>query len=323
VTKSIERAQKKVEENNFGIRKRLLEYDDVMNIQREAIYKKRNNALQGDRLNIDINQMFLSITANLVDDYRHYNDWDGFRIASISKLGIDPDMDKDFFLGKDANAVIDQYQQQVFEVYEHKNSKVIEVLYPIAKNVYDNEGHKYRRLSIPFTDGSTHILPIAAELSDAVNSNGKSIVKDIEKTVTLSLIDEAWKEHLRDMDDLKESVQSASFEQKDPLVIYKMSAYKYFETLVYNINEKVTNYLSKGMLAFEPQDSSELPPPPPVRKQQPQRNLSQNINQTSSNREGGNVPQKQSQVVNSQGMVGRNDACPCGSGKKFKQCHGK
>ena len=326
VTKSIERAQKKVEENNFGIRKRLLEYDDVMNIQREAIYKKRNNALQGDRLNIDINQMFMGLTANLVDDYRHYSDWEGFRIASISKLGIDPDMDKDFFLSKDANSVIDKYQQQVFEVYDHKNAKIIEVLFPIAKNVFENEGHKYRRLSIPFTDGSTHILPIAAELNDAVKTNGKSIIKDIEKTVTLSLIDEAWKEHLRDMDDLKESVQSASFEQKDPLVIYKMSAYKYFETLVYNINEKVTAYLSKGMLAFEPQDSSELPPPPPVRKQQPQRNLSQNINQQSSQesgQQGNQQAKKQSQVINSQAIIGRNDACPCGSGKKFKQCHGK
>lgn len=320
VTKSIERAQKKVEENNFGIRKRLLEYDDVMNIQREAIYKKRNNALQGDRLNIDITSMFNSITCNLIDDYRHYRDWEGLRVASISKLGVDPELDEDFFLKGERNAVVDAYQKQVFEVYAHKNHKIVEVIYPIAKNVYENEGHKYKRLSIPYSDGSTHMLPIAAELEDALKTDGKSIVKDIEKTVTLALIDEAWKEHLRDMDDLKESVQSASFEQKDPLVIYKMSAYKYFEKLVYNINEKVTSYLSKGMLAFEPNDSSELPPAPTKRPQP--KNLSQNVNTPSAQTSAGN-PSKQAPIVKNQFTVGRNDLCPCGSGKKFKQCHGK
>ena len=325
VSKSIERAQSKVEENNFGIRKRLLEYDDVMNIQREAIYKKRYNALSGERLSVDLNNMFLGMTQNLVEMHKNGGTFESFRQESVAVVGIDPKMEEIDFKEGLTKTIVEKYQAQVFEFYERKGQQIGEFLLPMIKNVLENEGHRYKRISVPFTDGRSKMLPVSADLRDAVDSNGKSVMVDIEKAVTLAMIDDKWKEHLRSMDELKDSSQAASFEQKDPLVVYKMEAFNLFEDLIFGINEDVTSYLSKGTLVF--QDGRSL---------EEAREQKTDLKGTSTNRtdETPNAMRQRQAAENANRpkietfkrvdkKVGRNDACPCGSGKKYKQCHGK
>ena len=324
VTKSIERAQKKVEENNYGIRKRLLEYDDVMNIQREAIYKKRRNALSGERLSVDLNHMFESLTENIVLWNKQNGDFDSFRRASLQSLGFDPQLDAAFFAEASTEEIVEGFQKELNEFYQEKCDRRANVLYPIVKNVYENEGHRYKYIAIPISDGSSKNLPISASLKDAVESEGKSIVKDIEQAVTLALIDGSWKEHLRSMDELKESVQAASFEQKDPLVVYKMEAYELFEQLIFKINEEVTSYLSKGKLMIQE--------PEQVREARAQRT---DLSRVKTNRDAeAEAARAAAEGVSRQRSkpetfkrvekkVGRNHPCPCGSGKKFKHCHGR
>lgn len=214
VTKSIERAQKKVEENNFGIRKRLLEYDDVMNIQREAIYRKRKHALEGARLQLDINNMFQAMSENIVNNAKAKNDYSDFVEESMTIMGVVPEMDEETFKAASTDAVVENYQAEIQKHYENKRYKIAEVLMPVIKNVYEHEGHRYKRIAIPFTDGRKHALPVSADLKEAIDTKGRSVMTDIEKAVSLSLIDDHWKEHLRNMDELKESAQGASFEQK-------------------------------------------------------------------------------------------------------------
>jgi preprotein translocase subunit SecA len=326
VTKSIERAQKKVEENNFGIRKRLLEYDDVMNIQREAIYTKRKHALEGARLQLDINQMFNSMAESIVENAKHGNDFDGFLEESMSIMGSVPEVDRETFTNTPAPQLLEKYEDQVHTEYKRKRSKITEVLMPIIKNVHENEGHRYKRISIPFTDGRKNALPVSADLKKALDTEGKSVMLDIEKAVSLFLIDDHWKEHLRHMDELKESSQAASFEQKDPLVVYKMEAYELFEGLVYRVNSDVCSYLSRGTLMMQGNDE--------VREAREQKT---DLSKTSTSRTdelarkaaaaaagaGRRTETVVETVKRDQPKVGRNDPCPCGSGKKYKQCHGK
>ncbi|MEZ4918518.1 MAG: SEC-C metal-binding domain-containing protein [Saprospiraceae bacterium] len=336
VTKSIERAQQKVEENNFGIRKRLLEYDDVMNIQREAIYKKRRNALFGDRLALDINSAFLSITEELVHVHREGGDFETFRMDSLRTIGIDPSIDPDTFKSASANDVIEAYQKQIFDLYGRKRDMVAERLLPLIKDVQSREGNRYKRIVVPFSDGRQG-LNISADMDLAVQTSGSSIMNDVEKVATLAILDDAWKEHLRNIDDLKESVQGASFEQKDPLVIYKMEAYNLFEGLVGHINSNVTSFLLKGTL--------DLPDPEEMRRSQEAQARAEAMRKAQSTRLKTNNRQAQTETqqaaqraaqsagqgdrqaqrspVVKEKTVGRNDPCPCGSGKKYKQCHGK
>ncbi len=337
VTKSIERAQTKVEENNFGTRKRLLEYDDVMNIQREAIYKKRRNALFGDRLAVDINNAFISIAQELVEVHRQGGDFETFRMDSIRMIGIDPEMDAAWFKSAPMGTVLATYQAQIFETYEQKRQHVSDRLLPRIKEVKEREGNRYKRIVVPFTDGSLG-LNISADMDEAVATGGKTIMHDVEKVATLALIDDAWKEHLRNVDDLKESVQGASFEQKDPLVIYKMEAYNLFESLIGHINTSVTGFLLRGTL--------DMPSDEDIQRSQQQATMANNARRLQANRlrasstgdqemtetqkaaqraaqqAGHNVPQRPQPIVKQQ-VVGRNEPCPCGSGKKYKQCHGK
>jgi preprotein translocase subunit SecA len=324
VTKSIERAQKKVEENNFGIRKRLLEYDDVMNIQREAIYRKRKHALEGARLQLDLNTMFLSMAENIVDRSKQANDYEGFVSDSMDFLGTVPNVDEETFRATPLDNLMEEYQEQVTKEYEHKRSKIAEMLMPIIKNVHDNEGHRFKRISIPFSDGRKHPLPVSADLKEAIDTKGKSVMTDIEKAVSLSLIDDHWKEHLRNMDELKESSQAASFEQKDPLVVYKMEAYGLFEGLVGKINEDVCAYLTKGKLLLAVNDE--------VREAREQKtdlskvhtNRIEDVARKSAAANAGRRPETVVETVRrEEPKVGRNDLCPCGSGKKYKHCHGK
>jgi len=329
VSKSIERAQKKVEENNFGVRKRLLEYDDVMNIQREAIYKKRYNALSGERLSVDLNNMFLGMTESLVDLHKNGGNFKTFRNDSMALVGIDPKMDEIDFVEGSFEEVAETYRQQFFEFYERKSNHIGEFVYPSAKEVYENQGHQFKRIALPFTDGGSKLLPVAAELEEAVNTKGKSVMHDIEKAVTLSIIDEKWKEHLRSMDELKESSQAASFEQKDPLVVYKMEAYNLFEDLVYGINGDATSYLAKGTLIFKDGRTLEE-----AREQRTNtRNITTNrrddgkpnanARRQRAAAEGVSQRRKVETFKRTEKKVGRNEPCPCGSGKKYKQCHGK
>ena len=322
VSKSIERAQKKVEENNFGTRKRLLDYDDVMNIQREAIYKKRYNALSGERLSVDLNTMFISLIESLVVAHRKDGNFETFRRGSIEVMGIDPKMDAIDFQEGDEDEIITKMYHQFLEMYERKGQMLSDLVLPQIKHVYETEGHKYKRISLPFTDGVSRVLPAAADLENAVKTNGKSIVRDIEKVVALSIIDEEWKEHLRSMDELKDSSQAASFEQKDPLVVYKMEAFNLFEQLIYRVNEQVTSYLVKGSVVFR--DGTRI---------EEARSQKTDLSKTSTNKDAnalakaaaegaGRGRQKPETFKRDVPKVGRNEKCPCGSGKKYKQCHG-
>ncbi|HAI56334.1 MAG TPA: preprotein translocase subunit SecA, partial [Saprospirales bacterium] len=328
VSKSIERAQKKVEENNFGVRKRLLEYDDVMNIQREAIYSKRNHALNGKRLTVDLNNMFIGLTENIVENNVQYGDYESFRNRSITALGIDPEITEDEFASKNIDDLIDMYQHQVNRMYGTKSKQIRDILLPTIKRVYEAEGHKYKRIAIPYTDGRAKQLNISAGLEEAIGSDGGTIMRDIEKAIMLALIDENWKEHLRAMDELKESSQSASFEQKDPLVIYKMESFNLFEKLMKNINYDVCSYLMKGKLFIDTGDGN--------LKEAKEQKTDLSKMQTNEGRRtaeeqamrraaagAGRAVQKVETFKREQKKVGRNEQCPCGSSKKFKHCCGK
>ena len=328
VSKSIERAQKKVEENNFGVRKRLLEYDDVMNIQREAIYSKRNHALNGKRLTVDLNNMFIGLTENIVENNVQYGDYESFRNRSITALGIDPEITEDEFASKNIDDLIDMYQHQVNRMYGTKSKQIRDILLPTIKRVYEAEGHKYKRIAIPYTDGRAKQLNISAGLEEAIGSDGGTIMRDIEKAIMLALIDENWKEHLRAMDELKESSQSASFEQKDPLVIYKMESFNLFEKLMKNINYDVCSYLMKGKLFIDTGDGN--------LKEAKEQKTDLSKMQTNEGRRtaeeqamrraaagAGRAVQKVETFKREQKKVGRNEPCPCGSGKKYKHCCGK
>lgn len=332
VTKSIERAQKKVEENNFGIRKRLLEYDDVMNIQREAIYKRRTNILNGERFAVDLNNMFESMSEVIVVENRDSGNFDTFRQDSISTLGVDPKMDAiDFKEGSEAD-IVHLYHQQVMERYNRKMNEIMNFLLPRIKEVKETKGNQFKRMSVPFSDGSNYRLNIVASIDEALETNGTSIKSDIEKAIALALIDETWKEHLRSMDELKEAAQAASFEQKDPLLVYKGEAYRLFEELVFDINTKVTSYLLKGDLTFE--DGQTL--------EQAKRQRQSDLSKTRTNRTAASNDPRQRAMARARAAgaavserpkpatfkrdekkIGRNDPCPCGSGKKYKQCHGR
>ena len=324
ITKSIERAQKKVEENNFGIRKRLLEYDDVMNIQREAVYNKRNNALSGERLSVDLYNMIMSLTESLVEDHKSGGDYTTFRNDSLRILSMEPGIDEATFTEGNVGELVKMYQQNVQEGYERKSDRIRELLLPIIRNVYENQGHQYKRIRVPYeTTSREQQLQIAADLEPAVESEGESIMKDIEKAITLALIDENWKEHLRNMDELKDSSQAASFEQKDPLVIYKMEAYNSFEGLIYKINYDVMSYLMGGKLNVQAPEEVREARQKKTDFKRVRTNKDQEAVKRAAARAGRAEVQKPETFRREEKKVKRNDPCPCGSGKKYKQCHGK
>ena len=324
VTKSIERAQKKVEENNYGIRKRLLEYDDVMNIQREAIYNKRANALSGERLSVDLNNLFHAMVETLISDHKAGGNYDTFRQAALAEFGVDPTIEAvDFAEGRERE-LTDRFFQQFREFYDRKSQMISDALLPVIKNVHENEGHRYKRIAIPYTDGRSKMLPISADIELAIKTGGKSIMEDIEKAVSLAIIDEKWKEHLRSMDELKDSVQAASFEQKDPLVVYKMEAYNLFENLMHEINLTTTSYLGLGTIVF--QDGRTLQEAQEQRSDLSRVRTSRTESTGAAARAAAESVSKQPRqqtVKRVEKKVGRNEPCPCGSGKKYKQCHGR
>jgi len=247
MTKTIERAQKKVEENNFGIRKRLLEYDDVMNVQREIIYKRRRHCLQGERLKVDIATMIYDTCEIIVSDSKMSNNFKDFEFELAKIFSIESDFSEDDFKSFDAEEI---FSKTYSKAYDHYNSKMIssaEKVFPVIKNVYENPSNNFQRIVVPFTDGKK-TLNVVSNLEDGYNSKGKTLVNDFEKNISLAIIDEAWKVHLRKMDELKQSVQLAVHEQKDPLVIYKEEAYKLFGSMIEKVNKDIILFLFNGAL---------------------------------------------------------------------------
>ena len=247
MTKTIERAQKKVEENNFGIRKRLLEYDDVMNVQREIIYKRRRHCLQGERLKVDIATMIYDTCEIIVSNSKMSNNFKGFEFEFAKIFSIESDFSEDDFKSFDAEEI---FSKTYSKAYDHYNSKMIssaEKVFPVIKNVYENPSNNFQRIVVPFTDGKK-TLNVVSNLEDGYNSKGKTLVNDFEKNISLAIIDEAWKVHLRKMDELKQSVQLAVHEQKDPLVIYKEEAYKLFGSMIEKVNKDIILFLFNGAL---------------------------------------------------------------------------
>ena len=247
ITKSIERAQRKVEENNFGVRKRLLEYDDVMNSQREVIYKKRRHALFGDRLSLDIANSFYEVAESIVTEYQDLRDFDGFKIELLTVLSIESPVNADEFI----NLTGDEITEKVFEVssihYRNKSEFVAKIAMPVLTDVWDNPENSFKKIQVPFTDGRKS-LQIVADLEKSVNSEGKELIKSLEKSVSLAMIDMEWKEHLREMDDLRQSVQSAVYEQKDPLLIYKFESFELFKQMLDKVNRNIVSFLIKAIL---------------------------------------------------------------------------
>ncbi len=247
MTKSIERAQKKVEENNFGVRKRLLEYDDVMNAQREVVYKRRRHALQGERLKVDIANMVYDTCEVITEQNKAHNDFKNFEFELIKYFSITSPVSEDEFLKLSVQEISNTLYKASYKHYQEKIKKNAEIAFPVIKNVYEDNANKFERIVVPFTDG-IKTLNVVTNLKDAYESNGAQLVNDFEKNITLAIIDDSWKTHLRKMDELKQSVQLAVHEQKDPLLIYKFEAFELFKGMIEKVNKEVVSFLYKGEL---------------------------------------------------------------------------
>ncbi|HBK72397.1 MAG TPA: preprotein translocase subunit SecA [Flavobacteriaceae bacterium] len=247
ISKSIERAQKKVEENNFGIRKRLLEYDDIMNAQREVVYKRRRHALYGERLQVDIVNMVYDTCEAIVSENKATGDYANFEFELIRFSSTSSPFSKDEFSSKSEQALTDDLFDVVYKHYQEKVKRNAEAVFPVIKDVYEKQGNQFERISVPFTDG-VKTLNVVTNLKEAYETEGKGLVTDFEKNISLAIIDDTWKTHLRKMDDLKQSVQNASYEQKDPLLIYKFEAFELFKKMLTKVNKEVLSFLFKGEL---------------------------------------------------------------------------
>ena len=250
VTKSIERAQKKVEENNFGIRKRLLEYDDVMNKQRNVVYKKRNHALFGERLALDLDNAFYIVAESLVNSFREQDDYEGFKLASIVNFSVDTTITKEEFLQGDVAQLSEKLYNEAIKNYEFKMDELSKKSVPVFKNILLTQGRHIENVVVPFTDGKKSIN-VLANLQKTLDTQGRELMNAVERQITLGIIDDTWKEHLRAMDDLKQSVQTAYLEQKDPLVIYKMEAFELFRNMDNEMNREIVSFLCHSAIPIE------------------------------------------------------------------------
>ncbi len=316
ITKQIEKAQKKVEENHFGTRKHLLEYDDVMNSQREAIYEKRRHALFGERLSIDINNMMFDLGESLIEKYQDSSDYDSLKMDVLSAMAIDlPFNEEEFKRGK-LDVLADKLFDKALEVYNNKTRIIGEKTLPVIENVYKNT--QYENILIPFTDGKKS-MNVVVNLKRAVENGAKEISLSVEKFITLGIIDESWKEHLRELDELKHSVQNAHYEQKDPLLIYKFESFNLFKQMIQKINTDVISFLMRSDVPM--QDGSQ------VREQRARAidrsKLKEQRNDLLSQANSNTQERQVTQPIHVEKKVGRNDPCPCGSGKKYKNCHGR
>ena len=330
ISKSIERAQKKVEENNFGIRKRLLEYDDVMNKQRNVVYKKRNHALFGERLALDLDNAFYSVANGLIISFKEGNDHEGFKLAAIVNFGIDTsitaaELDKD-----DMNVLSDRLYNEAITQYRRKTDGIVQQTLPIIKNIRKEQGNHIENVAVPFTDGKKQIQALA-NLDKYLATEGRELNDALERNITLALIDDAWKEHLRAMDDLRHSVQTAGYEQKDPLVIYKIEAFGAFKQMDDQVNKDIVSFLCHAQIPMEQTNAGQ------IREGRERRTDMSKMRQRKEEFATAGGPEHISaendyidpsepvkhEPIRVEKTPGRNEPCPCGSGKKYKHCHGK
>ena len=316
ISKSIERAQKKVEENNFGQRKRLLEYDDVMNAQREVIYTKRRNALYGDRLSVDVSNIFMDTIESIILKYSNSKNYEAFKVDLITQLGIEAPMSEEEFQGTDKEN-FEVVVKAVSEAYKLRKERLAQTTFPFIKDVYENQGGEDAMVNIPFTNGKK-ILTATVNIAKAYANQGEEVVKQFERAITLAVIDTEWKEHLREMDDLRTNVQNASVEQKDPLLIYKRESYDVFLVMMDKVNTEIVSFLMKaGILQQDPNQQKNVRTAPKRVSNTPK------VTASRGNSDGSIAEKENNQPAKAEQTVGRNEPCPCGSGKKFKQCHGK
>src|SRR6187551_682661 len=329
ITSSIERAQKKVEENNFGIRKRLLEYDDVMNKQRNVVYGKRQHALFGERLALDIDNAFSVVAEGLIATYREQEDYEGFKLDCIVNFGMDTKIDKEEFLKTDENSLIEKLYNEATENYDRKKEELKKQSLTVFKNIRVSQGNHIENVVVPFSDGRK-IINVLTNLQKTLETGGQELCDSLERHITLSVIDDSWKEHLRAMDDLKQSVQTAYLEQKDPLVIYKMEAFNLFKNMDSETNRNIVSFMCHAAL---PQQEQQAPLREGHREKTDLSKLKANKEEIDTagqdyaanekdyyDPSGADVKQQPVKVAP---KIGRNDPCPCGSGKKSKNCHGK
>jgi preprotein translocase subunit SecA len=325
ISNSIERAQKKVEENNFGIRKRLLEYDDVMNSQREVVYSKRRHALMGERIGVDITNMIYDLAENIVENAKNAQDYEYFEEELLKVFAVDaPVTEEQFLSGKSNNDLSERVAEEVLASFKRKMDKLASVAYPVIKQVYEKQGKQYENILVPVTDGK-RVFNISTHLETAYNTEAKEIVRSFEKQILLYVIDDEWKEHLRQLDELRNSVQNASYEQKDPLLIYKLESFGLFKEMIDSMNRKIISILMRGQIPMrEPEQVKEARP---VQRMDMSRYRTQKDEVSSRSAQD---PTKQDtrenqrvEPVHVEKKPGRNELCYCGSGKKYKHCHGK
>jgi preprotein translocase subunit SecA len=321
ITNSIERAQRKVEENNFGVRKRLIEYDDVMNSQREVIYKRRRHALYGERLSVDIANMIYDTVGVIVNESNEIKDYGNFQMELIKVFSMECPVSEKDFLKLKPEEIADQVYQGAIKAYEHKSVATAAKAFPVIRDVFENQSQTFENIVVPFTDG-IKTLQLVVNLKKAFETKAKEVLLTLEKSVILAMIDDEWKEHLREMDELKQSVQNAVYEQKDPLLVYKFESFELFNQMITKVNKDIISFLYKGSL---PSDNPNQVQQARVQNQ-PRLKLKTSRTETVASG-GGEDPVRQErpkqEPVRVEQKVGRNDPCPCGSGKKFKNCHGK
>ncbi len=324
ITKSIERAQKKVEENNFGIRKNLLEYDDVMNSQREVIYKRRKHALYGERIGLDIANMMYDVTESIVNDFHLNSDYDGFKLELIRYFSIESPVDENEFKKSDSTQLVETIYETILKAYKRKQESISEQAMPVINQVYEHQRQQYENIVVPVSDG-TRIFQVMANLENCFNSKGTELVRSYEKSIILATIDQSWQEHLRELDDLRQSVRNAQYEQKDPLLIYKFEAFELFTTMIEKVNKDVVSTLMKAHIPLkDPQSVRKVDAPKrmDLSKFEANKDSLSTYNDPSGSGKGKDGRSQAQQPVRVDKKVGRNDPCPCGSGKKYKNCHG-
>ena len=325
ISRSIERAQKKVEENHFGVRKRLLEYDDVMNKQRTVVYEKRRHALMGERIGMDIAHVLWERVVHVINN----NDYQGCKEEFFHLFAMEVPFTEKEFTSKNPNVIAEDTFQSVIEAFKRKTEKIQSVAWPIIKQVYENNGALYERIMVPVTDGRK-MYNIPCNLKEAYDTECKSVVKEFQRVILLHLIDESWKENLRELDELKHSVQNASYEQKDPLLIFKLESVKLFDSMVNNMNNRIVSILMRsGIPELQQEEVKEAAPEMPTKRPnytESKQNLAEeqlsDPNQAAAANHDTRAQQPRIPIMKDK-LPGRNDPCPCGSGKKFKQCHGR
>lgn len=315
LSNSIEKAQRKVEENNFGIRKRLLEYDDVMNYQREAIYSRRRNALSGERIEIDVLNMMIDSAEVLVENCAGMS-YEDFSKHLMAKFSIDPGFDEAFWSDAKKDDIKESLTEHMRDVYARRMDAIVEKVYPFVKEIYEKQGDKWQNVAVPITDGRK-VLQLVIDLKKAYETTGRELSKNLSKTIILYQIDDHWKQQLRDLDDLRQSVQNAAYEQKDPLVIYKIESYNLFAAMLEALDQDVLSFLFRASIFLREPSQAQQAPESSTKKE-----MSRMQTQHGDLTTNGGQP-KTKMPVHVEKKIGRNDPCPCGSGLKYKNCHGK